>query len=82
LIACHDISSTATKQITEKFTVNLIDSVTPSVVESLKVSRFLRIGVIGTRTTIESGIYERKIKAIQPETKGLFFRMSTFVADC
>lgn len=69
LIACHDISSTATKQIAEKFTVNLIDSVKPSVVESLKVSRFLRIGIIGTRTTVESGIYERTIKAIQPKAK-------------
>jgi glutamate racemase len=43
--------------------------VTPSIERSLKVSRFSRIGVIGTRTTIESGIYEKKIKAIQPETK-------------
>jgi len=69
LIACHDISSTATTAITEKFPVKLIDSVTPSIEQSLKISRFSRIGVIGTQTTIESGIYEKKIKAIQPETE-------------
>jgi glutamate racemase len=69
LVPCHDISSTAVKAITEKFPVNLIDVVTPSVKQSLRVSRFSKIGIIGTRTTIESGIYEKKIKAIQPETK-------------
>lgn len=68
LIACHDISSAAATAITEKFPVSVIDSVTPSIERSLKVSKFSRIGVIGTRTTIESGIYEKKIKAIQPET--------------
>jgi glutamate racemase len=69
LIACHDISSTAATAITENYPVKIIDSVTPSIEQSLKVSRFSRIGVIGTRTTIESGIYEKKIKAIQPETR-------------
>jgi glutamate racemase len=69
LVACHDISSTATTAITEKFPINLIDCVTPSIERSLKVSRFSRVGVIGTRTTIESGIYEKKIKVLQPETR-------------
>jgi glutamate racemase len=69
VIACHDISSTAATAINEKFPGKIIDSVTPSIEQSLKVTRFKRVGVIGTRTTIESGIYEKKIKAIQPETK-------------
>jgi glutamate racemase len=69
LVACHDISSTDIRTITEKFPINLIDAVTPSVEKSLKVSRFSRIGIIGTRTTIESKIYEKKIKSIQPETR-------------
>jgi len=69
LVACHDISSTAAMSISENLSVRLIDSVTPSVERSLNVSRFLRIGVMGTRATIESGIYEEKLKAIQPETR-------------
>jgi glutamate racemase len=69
LVACHDISSTDTIAIKERFPINLFDSVTPSVELSLKFSRFLRIGVIGTQTTIGSGIYEKKIKAIKPEAK-------------
>jgi glutamate racemase len=69
LVACHDISSTAATAIIEKIPVNLIDSVTPSVERSLKVSRFKKIGVIGMPTTIESGIYEKKIRAIHPEAK-------------
>lgn len=62
VVPCHDISSCATRSIAEKYPVDLIDAVNPSVNEALKVSRFSRIGVIGTRTTIESGIYEKKIK--------------------
>jgi glutamate racemase len=69
VIACHDISSTAVTAINEKFPGKIIDSVTPSIEQSLKVTRFKRVGVIGTPTTIESGIYEKKIKVIQPETK-------------
>jgi glutamate racemase len=69
LVACHDISSTAITQINERFPINLFDSVTPSVELSLKFSRFSRIGIIGTQTTIGSGIYEKKIKAIKPETQ-------------
>ncbi len=69
LVTCHDISSTASQAIAENFPVELIDAVTASVERSLEVSRFLRIGVIGTRTTIDSGIYEKKIKALRPESK-------------
>jgi glutamate racemase len=69
LIACHDISSTAVASINERFPINFFDAVTPSVELSLKFSRFSIIGVIGTQTTIDSGIYEKKIKAIKPETK-------------
>jgi glutamate racemase len=69
LVACHDISSTAATTINEIFPVSLFDSVTPSVEMSLKLSRFSKIGVIGTQTTINSGIYEKKIKVIKPEAK-------------
>jgi len=36
---------------------------------SLQTSRKFNIGVIGTRATIKSGIYEKKIKAINPDAK-------------
>lgn len=69
VLACHDISSAALAAIAEKYSVKLIDSVTPSVIQSLKISKFARIGIIGTRATVESGIYENKIRALQPEAK-------------
>ena len=69
LVACQDISSVAVSAIKEKFPIQIIDSVTPCVEKSLKVSRYLKIGVIGSRATILSGMYEKQIKAINAEAK-------------
>lgn len=62
LITCHDISSSSAVAAARKYPVDILDAVTPSVKEALDVSRYSRIGIIGTKTTIESGIYDQKIK--------------------
>ncbi len=69
LMACNTASSVATKSLTDKFDLPIFEVITPAVDRSLKISKKFRIGVIGTRATINSGIYEKKIKQHQPEAK-------------
>ena len=61
--ACNTASSVAILTLTEKYPkVPIFAVVRPAVAEALRVTKTGRIGVIGTRATINSGIYERLLK--------------------
>jgi glutamate racemase len=66
VIACNTASSIAFGAVTVAFDVPVFEVITPAVSLSLETSKKLRIGVIGTRATINSGVYEKKIKALRP----------------
>ncbi|MBX6422185.1 glutamate racemase [Thermosulfurimonas sp. F29] len=70
VVACHSASSVATEALRERFPdLPIFEVVTPSVKKALSVTRRKVIGVIGTRATIESGIYQRLLTARDPEVK-------------
>lgn len=69
IIACNTASSVATEAISEKFKIPVFEVITPAVDMAVKLTRKSQIGVIGTRGTINSKIYETKIKAQLPESK-------------
>lgn len=67
VIACNSASSVATDRLRQEFSVPIIEVISPAVDQALRKSRSGRIGVIGTKATIRSNIYERKILAARPE---------------
>jgi glutamate racemase len=69
VIACNTASSVATERLRQEFKVPIIEVITPAVQEVLARTRSGRIGVIGTRATIRSNIYERTITGLVPEYK-------------
>jgi len=69
VIACNTASSVATKSVIENFDVPVFEVITPAVALSMETSKTFKIGVIGTRATVNSGIYETKIKEIQSDAK-------------
>ena len=69
VMACNTASSVAAKNVADKFDIPIFEVITPAVEISVKSSKKLRVGVIGTRATVNSGIYEKKIKALCPEAK-------------
>ncbi|MDM8524246.1 glutamate racemase [Desulfococcaceae bacterium HSG8] len=69
IVACNTASSVATDQLTEKFDVPVFEVITPAAELSVKTSEKLRVGVIGTRATVNSGIYEKKIRAMNADAK-------------
>jgi glutamate racemase len=69
VVACNTASSVAFEHITAKYDVPVFEVITPAVELSIKNSRSLKIGVIGTRATVSSGAYERKIREVKPAAK-------------
>ncbi len=70
VVACHSASSVATESLRQRFPeVPIFEVVTPSVKKALQVTRKKIIGVIGTRATISSGIYQRKVAELDKEVK-------------
>ena len=69
VIACNTASSVAPAGVLERFAVPIFEVITPAVERAVHSSKNFRFGVIGTRATITSGIYEKKINEIQPAAK-------------
>lgn len=69
VIACNSASSVATEHIMEKFDIPVFEVITPAVEMAVDMTRNGAIGVIGTRATISSGIYEKKIRERSAEAK-------------
>jgi glutamate racemase len=69
LIACNSASASAFDSLKKEFKDKtiIIDVIDP-VVDYLSTRDFSRIGVIGTKRTISSGTYEKKIKEKSPAT--------------
>lgn len=64
VIACNTASSVAYESVVDKFDVPVFEVITPAVELAVEASRKMSIGVIGTRATIKSGVYEKKIRAL------------------
>lgn len=69
LIACNTSSSLALPHLKDGYDFPICGVIEPGVEEALKVSRVKRIGVIGTKATIESKVYEIKLKERDPQVK-------------
>lgn len=72
VIACNSASSVATDRLRREFNIPIVEVITPAVQQAIAINRpdkKGRIGIIGTRATIRSGIYEQKIKELAPEYK-------------
>jgi glutamate racemase len=67
VIACNSASSVATDRLRQEFNIPIIEVISPAVGQAIAKSRTGRIGIIGTRATIRSGIYEAQIKEQSPE---------------
>ena len=66
VMACNTASSVAFDIIEKRFDAPVFEVITPAAELALESSRKMAIGVIGTRATVKSGIYEKKIKALNP----------------
>jgi glutamate racemase len=69
VVACNTASSVAAAPVLKQFSVPIFEVITPAVELAVQASKNLNFGIIGTRATITSGIYETKIIENQPQAK-------------
>ncbi len=69
VIACNSAASTASTFLQSHYSQSIIDVIAPAVAKAAMVSRNGRIGVIGTRATINSGLYEQRLQATLPKCR-------------
>ena len=63
IIACNSAASAATERLRSELDIPVLEVISPAVDQAVKQTRTGRIGVIGTRATVRSTIYEQKIMA-------------------
>ncbi len=66
IIACNSAASVASDILRQKFAVPIFEVITPAVTRAVASTVTGNIGIIGTRATIRSGIYDQKIKQQAP----------------
>ena|SRR3989344_3894775 len=71
VVACNTISATCLKEIQNFSHVPVLGVINPAAKYAVDITKTQHIGVIGTRATIASGIYEKEIMNLNPDTKVL-----------
>ncbi len=73
IIACNTAASVASEEMLASFRLPVFDVINPAVsrvaaiVDAAKAR--MKVGIIGTRATVKSGVYARKIEAAAPACK-------------
>lgn len=67
IIACNSASSVATETLRQTFDIPIIEVISPAADQALAGSRNGRIGVIGTKATVRSNIYQKTIQKNRPD---------------
>jgi glutamate racemase len=69
VVACNTASSVALKELRRFLTVPVIGMIEPGAKMALQESRTNRVGVIGTRATINNKAYSRELLKLNPKVK-------------
>lgn len=70
VIACNTASSIASDFLRSRFPeIPIFEVVTPAVIKAVALTKRKRVGIIGTRATINSSIYTQRIAERDPEIK-------------
>lgn len=67
VVACNTASALALPKLREIFNIPVIGVVEPGAEKAISVTKSKRIGVLGTKGTIESGAYQNEIKRLLPD---------------
>lgn len=69
VVGCNTCSATALDCVADRFSGPAIGVIEPGARRALSATRTGRIGVIGTRATIESGAYDRALRGLSADVR-------------
>ncbi|NOZ64545.1 MAG: glutamate racemase [Caldiserica bacterium] len=64
VVACNTASATSLKFLEQNFSLPITGVILPGIKEALLTTRNKKVGILGTRTTVESGAYQKLIKSM------------------
>lgn len=79
VVACNTASAYAVEDLRERFSVPVIDVIEPAIKCAVEMTETKKIAVLGTRATINSGIYCDKIKKQLPDAEVISLACPLFV---
>jgi len=66
VIACNTATAMALDTLSSHFTIPIVDVIDPVIEEVVKTTKTGNIGILATRATVSSGVYEAKIQRALP----------------
>jgi glutamate racemase len=69
VLACNTASSVAPAMLRQRYEIPFFEVISPAAEMAVQSSRTGRIGIIGTRATVASGVYEKIIERLRPECR-------------
>lgn len=66
VIACNTVSAHALLRLRELFKIPIIGVIEPAAKQAVSMTKSEQIGVLGTKATIESGVYQNTIRRLCP----------------
>lgn len=79
VIACHTAASYSTEAIKSQFSFPVIDVIDPGIRAAVFATKTRKIGVLGTRATVQSGVYPRRIRELLPDVEVISVPCPLFV---
>lgn len=79
VIACNTSSAYAIENLRQQFSIPIIDVIDPTVQMAAQKTKTQRIAVLGTKGTVKSGVYERKIQELLPAAEVISIACPLFV---
>lgn len=79
VVACNTISATCLDKINAVSPVPILDVITPAVEKIVDLTKTNSVGIIGTKATINSRLYEEKLRKLSPQIKVLAKACPLFV---
>ncbi|HEY2810198.1 MAG TPA: glutamate racemase [Rhabdochlamydiaceae bacterium] len=69
VIACHTACTAALPIVRKHFNILIVGIIEQGIEQAVQATQNQRIGVLGTRTTIASGVYQRQIQLLSPQAE-------------
>ncbi len=79
VVACNTASAYAVEHLRSKFQIPIVDVIEPAASLAASTTKTKKIAVLGTRATINSGVYAAKIKRLVPEAEVISVACPLFV---
>jgi glutamate racemase len=68
VVACNTSSSYSLSTLKRRYDIPVVGVIRPGAEEAASITKNMKIGVIGTKATVASGVYEKELKRINPKT--------------